>query len=1561
MKKLLQSMLCAFVTVTTLFTGNVTFANEETSVQLVNVAEKGVAEASQVTTQFEGLGPDKINDGIVALNSFWDSGNPKPDEEVYAIIDLQKEYDVQELRLYNYWDPIIGTDTQRWYKYEIYGSTDKSKWDMIAIKNNEEFVTSEGDYYKLETPKKARYIKVKCIDSNVDGITHIVELQVFAALDESEINIAYEKETRANYGKDTSNLAVDGNLETAWNSYTFPSNLDVDLGENYQLNDLTLYFPETDNRYYQYTVYTSLDGINFERLVQKRNHEVADADGDTYQITDTEARYIRVNVEYDSKGDKASLSEIEVHGIKSNTPTKEREELQIPAFEGSGYDTPITEEETINEVYALVERRLGSQYKDWFEFELADSINGEDFYEISNKDGKILIRGNKGVSITTGLNYYLKYFCKVQITQQTEQLDSMPETVVPVTDTIYKSTPLTVRYAYNYCTLSYTMAFYGEEEWQRELDWLALNGVNVILDTTGQEAVWIDFLQKIGYSTDDAEAWLVGPAYTAWQYMSNIENYGGPINDQYILDRLELARKNQRWMRTLGISPVLQGYTGMIPSDYESVVDDKEAYKDIIDAMMSQGGWGGHFNRPDMLKTNSEIFDKCADLFYESQEKVLGDVSSYYAADPFHEGGIPPKDMTDAEISSTVLEKMIEHDSEAVWMIQSWQSNPTEGLLEGLEGNRDHALILDLSATVEPHYNDSDWGEEFHETPWIYCMLDNFGDRPGVHGELEVIATKIVEARESTNHMKGIGICPEGTRLNPVNYELFFEMAWEENEVNVEEWLKDYVERRYGTYSESAYQGWLKLLDTAYGEDEWHWGAVNSIANYRPGVSPQLGGNSSIPYDTYLFNFGISQILEDYDILCENESYLYDVASFLQQQLQNSQLTYYNNFEKAYKEGNLEEFDKYSQLFLESISLVDEVVATQKDGLLGTWIGRAHDRSANYDDFSRDIFDFNAKALITTWGGRNCWFGDYAYRQYSGLENDYVKPRWEKYVASKREVLVNGTEYKEVTFSEYFNDMWDFILSNKVYTRETTDAKSELKRLAQVISEKYLVDGLKSVTDDNVAVNGFPSSDHGEVTGWFPIENAIDNDDSTIWVAGTYDLPSTFELDLGKKYEVYKIQTVFEKEPAAERNLFIGFRVEACVDGEWVQVLEDKTSKEVQSFDILFDTPENMSKVRVVVTSVDGSLGPAIAELRVYSSKGIQILDSESLVRKDDVLFMNQEDTVANIKSKLTADVGEIVFYSDGKEMNDDAVVTEGCEIKLIASGVVVDTLQTKINVNKYELNKVVEAMEQLNKDVYTTSSWSAFEKVLNTAKTLLEDENATQVAVDDAVKELQEAEKQLVVRATNEQLTSAKDKLNTDNELVESNYTSESWTAYQNAKKALEAAVANASDVSEFDFAGYLTAYDNARNGLQYKSADYSKVEEAIAKVPADLSIYTEESVKALNDALASVVEGKNITEQEEVDAMAKAIENAINGLVKKDTGKPEDPSEPTDPTTPVDPEDPTTPTDPETPSEPESPAEPEGPNTSDNYHVAVFTGLLVLSAGVLALVLLRRKREAK
>ena len=66
----------------------------------------------------------------------------------------------------------------------------------------------------------------------------------------------------------------------------------------------------------------------------------------------------------------------------------------------------------------------------------------------------------------------------------------------------------------------------------------------------------------------------------------------------------------------------------------------------------------------------------------------------------------------------------------------------------------------------------------------------------------------------------------------------------------------------------------------------------------------------------------------------------------------------------------------------------------------------------------------------------------------------------------------------------------------------------------------------------------------------------------------------------------------------------------------------------------------------------------------------------------------------------------------------------------------------------------------------------------------------------------------------------------------------------------------------------------------LKYKAADYSAVEAAKATIPADLSIYTDDSVKAVNDAVAAVIEGLDITKQAEVDAMAKAIADAVAKL---------------------------------------------------------------------------------
>ena len=164
---------------------------------------------------------------------------------------------------------------------------------------------------------------------------------------------------------------------------------------------------------------------------------------------------------------------------------------------------------TIEEVYGIIERKLGEAYKSWFTLELASHPNAKecDYYELSNTKGRILVRANSGVCLATGINYYLKQYCNVHISQVGIQ-NKMPEQIVFLDKPIRRETKAKVRYAYNYCTFSYSMAFFGEKEWREELDWLALNGVNLVLDITAQEEVFRRFLGKIGYSYEEIKKYI---------------------------------------------------------------------------------------------------------------------------------------------------------------------------------------------------------------------------------------------------------------------------------------------------------------------------------------------------------------------------------------------------------------------------------------------------------------------------------------------------------------------------------------------------------------------------------------------------------------------------------------------------------------------------------------------------------------------------------------------------------------------------------------------------------------------------------------------------------------------------------------------------------------------------------------------------------------------------------------------------------------------------------------------------------------------------------------------
>lgn len=136
--------------------------------------------------------------------------------------------------------------------------------------------------------------------------------------------------------------------------------------------------------------------------------------------------------------------------------------------------------------------------------------------------------------------------------------------------------------------------------------------------------------------------------------------------------------------------------------------------------------------------------------------------------------------------------------------------------------------------------------------------------------------------------------------------------------------------------------------------------------------------------------------------------------------------------------------------------------------------------------------------------------------------------------------------------------------------------------------------------------------------------------------------------------------------------------------------------------------------------------------------------------------------------------------------------------------------------------------------------------------------------------------------------LTELKAKLSEAKELESKGdalYTQDSWNSFTATIAGIDYLLESGFGTQEKvdTYLGYLK--DN-QAALTYRDADYSAVDKALASVPADLSDYTEESAKAVTDAVAAVVRGKNITEQADVDAMAERICSAVAGLVKKDSG---------------------------------------------------------------------------
>lgn len=218
--------------------------------------------------------------------------------------------------------------------------------------------------------------------------------------------------------------------------------------------------------------------------------------------------------------------------------------------------------------YDLI-KRVVPEVADQFVVEFIPKEGEKDVYEVESRDNKIILRGNNGVSIASALNHYLKYYTHSSITWNGTNLNlSTPLPVLP--EKIRNVSPHKYRYYLNYVTYNYTMSWWDWERWQWEIDWMALNGINMPLSIAGQNAIHRRVYKDLGLTDKDLESFFSGPAYFGWFWMGNLDEWGGPLPLSWIQGHELLQKKILKRQRSLGMTPILPAFTGHVPPAFKN-------------------------------------------------------------------------------------------------------------------------------------------------------------------------------------------------------------------------------------------------------------------------------------------------------------------------------------------------------------------------------------------------------------------------------------------------------------------------------------------------------------------------------------------------------------------------------------------------------------------------------------------------------------------------------------------------------------------------------------------------------------------------------------------------------------------------------------------------------------------------------------------------------------------------------------------------------------------------------------------------------------------------------
>ena len=674
------------------------------------------------------------------------------------------------------------------------------------------------------------------------------------------------------------------------------------------------------------------------------------------------------------------------------------------------------------------------------EFHQIDAEQRRDVFTLESRGGKVAIGGNNAGAMAVGLNRYLNRYCKTTVSWYADVPLQLPKVLpdVPAAERVTARVPQ--RFFLNYCTWGYTMPFWQWRDWERFIDWMALNGVNLPLAITGQEAVWYNVWTRLGMSDKQVRDYFTGPAYLPWHRMANIDGWCGPLPKEWLEGQTALQQRIVERERALNMRPVLPAFAGHVPGALRDLFPDAD-----IQALGSWAGFDDQY-RTYFLNSEDPLYSRIQRLFLEEQTRLFG-TDHIYGIDPFNEVDPPsfePEYLN--KVSKHIYESLTAVDPEAEWLQMAWflyyqrkdyTQERTRAMLTGVPQGK--MTMLDYYCEYKEMWREH---EGFYGQPFIWCYLGNFGGNTNVQGRVKEAGQRIERAlAECGDNLVGIGSTLEGLDVQQFPYEYILEKAWNFAKTD-EQVVNELADRHAGTVSQPAREAWKLLYD--------------SVLDITPGnfAAPLPCSYPALGKESRAVKYNPQDLLAVWDHLLAQDKVTTDAMAIDliwvgRQLLGDLFLTEKQAVDKAYQQKDKNAFFAHSDVLYEILSDLDNLNSHHPHATLDNWLQQARDLGKSPQ--VKDYYEMNARRLITTWGGS---LNDYACRNWNGLMWDYYAKRWENYLRELSVAVFSGKDFDEGHFraiTDKFQEKW--VTSTEEVIKGTSE--QDILTHCRQLREKY--------------------------------------------------------------------------------------------------------------------------------------------------------------------------------------------------------------------------------------------------------------------------------------------------------------------------------------------------------------------------------------------------------------------------------------------------------------------------------------------------------------------------